>query len=63
VLALHGTRERVLPSKVEVKGTFGYSAHTDQDVFWIAARSFSCVFGEAGCAPEHEVIAIYAARL
>jgi hypothetical protein len=63
VLALHGTRELVSPSKVVVKGTFGYSAHTDQDVFWIAARSFSCVFGEGGCAPEHEVFAIYAARL
>jgi hypothetical protein len=64
VLTLHVTESVAgKPRRNDVQGAFGYSTHTDYDVFWIAAHHATCTFGEAGCRLENEVFAIYAAHL
>src|ERR1700737_1598265 len=49
------------PEPYRVLGTFGYSAHTDYDLFWVAARSIDCS-GKGGCSGP-EGLSIYMARL
>jgi hypothetical protein len=62
LLRLHVTRYLSGRGDANVVGTFGYSAHTDYDAFWIAAHDASCTESET-CPLENEVFAIYAARL
>lgn len=72
VLKLRLTVEFFRPLIHQVSGTFGYSAHTDREVFWIATRSLSCQaagsssggLDEEHCdgEPGHVVSSVYTAR-
>jgi hypothetical protein len=73
VVKLHLTVEFFRPLSRHVSGIFGYSAHTDYEVFWIATTSLSCPasgdssggLSEEHCDDEagHIVSSIYGARL
>jgi len=67
ILTLRVTIDDRKPISRSTVGTFGYSAHTDHEVFWIAARSFSCPpgFSEEHCGglTNNEVSSIYAVQV